>query len=118
MLPPAGDGGRPEPVFDTGDPDDDEVLRQLALRGPIDAPRHWVHFLPCRDETAARAVAGQVAAAGWTVQVAGKRRDWHVVAERSGAVVSAEAVRQARLFFERVASGVPGASYDGWHASA
>lgn len=100
-LPRMGVGGVSDPELSTGDADDDEVLRQLARRSPLDAPRHWVHFLLCPDEAEARAVAAEVAAAGWAVRADpdGEGAGWCVAAVQFGVVASADAVRRARVFF-------------------
>jgi hypothetical protein len=135
---PIGPDGGMGPEYRTGDPDDDEVLRQIAAVSPLSSPRHWIHFLPCRDEAAARAAAAYLAgehlagaelagaelagaeltSAAWTVSVTHRRRrDWCVTAEQADVVISAPAVREARTLFEAVAARIPGVSYDGWHAS-
>lgn len=115
---PIGPDGGMGPEYQTGDSGDDEVLRQIAAVSPLSSPRHWVHFLPCRDEAAARAAAAELVGAPWTVSVTHRRRrDWCVTAEQADVVVCASAVRQARTFFEAVADRIPGVSYDGWHAS-
>jgi hypothetical protein len=105
--------------YATGNSEDDQVMRQIALRGPLDQPRHWVHFLPCQDHAAAIAVAQAALEAGWTVEISADRkgRDWCVTAELSDVVTTGERVRQAREFFSDLAGRVPGADYDGWHAS-
>jgi len=105
--------------YATGDPDDDEILRQIALCGPLDKPRHWVHFLPCQNIAAARAVAAAAVRAGWTIEISADRkdRDVCVTAEQSDVVTTGERVRTARVFFEDLAEHTPGAQYDGWHAS-
>lgn len=65
------------------------------------------------------AVAAAVEAGGWEADVQSSRRgrNWCVTAEQSGVVTSPGTVRQARLFFEDIVSRIPGAAYDGWHAS-
>lgn len=114
-----GPGDGPEPQFSTGDPEDDELLRQVARHSPLDARRDWVHFLVCQEEAVARSAAAEIAAAGWSVQVDldDENEDWFVAAEQFGVVTSADAVRQARTFFEAVAARHSGACYDGWEAS-
>jgi len=105
--------------FSTGDADDDEVLRQIAHRSSLDSPRHWVHFLFCRDEASAKAVAALVAAAGWSTEIdyEADNADWRVSAAQLEIVLCADAVRRARTFFEDAATNVAGVFYDGWHAS-
>jgi hypothetical protein len=63
-----GPDGRSGPEFSTGNDEDDELLRQIAQHSPLGALA-TVHFLLCRDEVTAGAVAAQVTAAGWAVQV-------------------------------------------------
>jgi Regulator of ribonuclease activity B len=105
----------------TGDPEDDKVLRMLASGGPLDAPRHWMHFLYCSNEAAARGAARAIEEAGWTTELA---RDpdgapvWQILAEQHGVVISAELIRQTRSFFTHAAEILPGGEYDGWAASA
>lgn len=105
--------------YATGDPDDDEILRHIALRGPLEKPRHWVHFLLCQNIAAVRAVAAAALDAGWTIEIRAdsKRKDVCVTAEQSDVVTTGERVRSARLFFEKLADRTPGVQYDGWHAS-
>jgi hypothetical protein len=108
-----------DPEYETGDPQDDEVMRQLATRGPLDKPRHWIHFLPCKNESAAKAVAAAAREAGWTVRITSSRKDkdWCVTAEQAGVVTTGERVRAARVFFNELAERNSGAEYDGWQAS-
>jgi hypothetical protein len=114
---PIGPDGGMGPEFSTGNADDDEVLRQIARLSPLSNPRQWMHFLPCRNEAAARAVAVELVGR-WSVDVRRvKRKGWCVVAEQTGVITSAQAVREARLFFEDLVNRTPGASYDGWQAS-
>ncbi len=112
-------GQNDDPEFSTGDPEDDQVLRTIARKSRLDQPREWTHLLPCATESAAR-VVGQIAAdVGFDVEITTNRRgkDWCVLASQSGVVISAALVRRTREFFQGVAERVPGASYDGWHAS-
>lgn len=102
----------------TGNPDDDELLSILArTAGGLDEPRHWVHYLYCRDEHDVSKVADACKAEGWLVRRVDEP-DYGVVAERSDRAVSPSAVLETRLFFEAVASSVPGGDYDGWEAEA
>jgi hypothetical protein len=104
----------------TGHVGDDALLAQIAARSDLETPRHWVHYLYCADERAAKTAASAIAAGGWALQrvdEAAQGPGWVGIAERHGAVTSADAVREARLFFEAVAAKVPGGDYDGWEAS-
>ncbi|HET7012951.1 MAG TPA: ribonuclease E inhibitor RraB [Streptosporangiaceae bacterium] len=106
--------------FGTGNPEDDAVLWEIAKHSPLDQPRHWIHFLPCRDKASATAAGAAVAEGSWSVKVTSSRwgRKWCVIAEQHDVVTSPEKVREARLFFEDIASRIQGVSYDGWQASA
>ena len=99
---------------------DDRLLAEIQSRSDPLAPRHWVHYLYCADENAARHAATEIAAAGWTLQrvdVAAQGTGWVVIAEKHNVVTSPSAVCAARTFFEGVASRVEGGDYDGWEAS-
>jgi hypothetical protein len=105
----------------TGHSGDDQLLGILSKHGPLETPRHWVHYLYTADEASARDAAGVVERAGWQLQhvdPAAQGPGWVVVAERHDAVLDVDAVREARIFFEGVASSVRGGDYDGWEASA
>jgi hypothetical protein len=104
----------------TGHPGVDRLLEEIAKRSSLDAPRHWVHYLYFADEHGARSAAEVIGSAGWQLQRVEKAAtgdDWVVIAEQHDVVTSAEAVTEARLFFEGVASTTPGGDYDGWEAS-
>jgi hypothetical protein len=99
---------------------DDRLLAEIQSQSNPLAPRHWVHYLYCADEDAARDAATEIAAAGWTLQrvdVAAQRTGWVVIAEKHDVVTSPSAVRAARTFFEGVAARIDGGDYDGWEAS-
>jgi hypothetical protein len=105
----------------TGHSGDHQILQILSTQhGPLEKPRHWVHYLYVADEPAARDAEQRVKAAGWQIQRVGeaaKGPGWVVIAERDGAVLSPEAVKAARAFFEGVAASLDGGEYDGWEAS-
>ena len=109
-------------VAGTGHDGDDQLLSQLSQMSDLDSPRHWVHYLYFADEGAARGAAQVVAAAGWALQTVDRSAsggpEWVVIAERRNAVTSVQSVKEARTFFESVASQWPGGDYDGWEASA
>lgn len=111
----------PEMVTSSGNADDDALLQQIAAHSKQRSrPRHWVHYLYCGDEVAARLAAVDIKGAGWAIKrvdEAAKGPGWVVIAERHRAVISASTVRDARAFFETVAARVPGGEYDGWEAS-
>lgn len=105
----------------TGNADDDAALRAIAAQSSLLTHRHWIQYLYCRDEAAARTAAEEIKAGGWKIRradKAAKGAGWVVVAERYGAIVSPAAVRDARIFFEGVAARVADGEYDGWDASA
>jgi hypothetical protein len=108
-------------AFNTGHALDDKLLGILDERSDLSSPRHWLHFLYFPDEDCARTWAASIEATGWTIQyVAPAATDdgqWIVVPERHDFVVSAEAVRSARVYFESVTAQVKNAEYDGWEAS-
>lgn len=112
-------GDRSIPEFSTGDPEDDELLRQIARRSPLGLPRHWVHFLICEHETGAREAAEKARAAGWTVHTDfdDDGAGWCIAAEQPRVIVCAETVQRTRIFFEGIAASIPGTLYDGWEAS-
>ncbi len=113
------DAAQTNPEFSTGDPEDDQILRIIASKSDLHQPREWMHFLPCASEAAALAVGQGAADFGFSVKITTNRRDrdWCVVAEQSEVILTAALVRRAREFFQALADQVPGASYDGWHAS-
>ncbi len=113
------EGELTDPELSTGDSEDDQVLRAIARASRLDQPREWTHFLPCASESAARVVGRIAADVGFTVEITTNRRgkDWCILAGQSDVVISAALVRRTREFFQGVAERVPGASYDGWHAS-
>jgi regulator of ribonuclease activity B len=107
-------------AYATGHPLDDAQLAEIAARSDLTSPRHWIHYLYCRDEVAARIAAAEVTAGGWEIQgvhAAAQGPGWLVIAELHGAVTSPAAVRDARSFFESLAARVDGGDYDGWEAS-
>lgn len=105
----------------TGHPGDAQLLTILATQhGPLEKPRHWIHYLYVADEPAARAAEGRIRSGGWQIQKvdeAAKGPGWVVIAERHDATLNPETVAQARAFFESVARSVAGGDYDGWEAS-
>lgn len=105
----------------TGHAGDDQLLAILAAQhGPLEKPRHWVHYLYVADEPAARNAEQRIRAAGWEIQrvdAAAEGHGWVVIAERHEATLSAETVREARKLFETVAASAKGGDYDGWEAS-
>lgn len=100
---------------------DAQLLQVLATRsGPLERPRHWVHYLYAADEPSARSAAAVIADAGWGIQrtdPAAEGPGWLVVAERHDACLSEGSVREARGFFEAIAMSTAGGMYDGWEAS-
>ncbi|QMW67230.1 ribonuclease E inhibitor RraB [Mumia sp. ZJ1417] len=104
----------------TGNDFDDALLAELSKRSDLAHPRHWLHYVYAADESGARTVADASRDAGWHVQdvdTAADGNGWVIVAERDEAVVSPDAVREARAFFESLAASVTDGEYDGWEAS-
>ncbi len=104
----------------TGDPEDDELFALIAKKSDITAPRHWVHYLYFADESGARAACAAAVDHGWLLQRVGAAaagEEWIVIAERRDAVVTPEAIRDARAFFGGLAASIRGGEYDGWEAS-
>jgi len=93
----------------------------ISTKSDIDAPRHWVHYLFFPNEPTARQWAQSIAATGWNIQsVHPSSADdgtWVVVPELHAAVLNSEVIRDAREYFEAIASRIEGADYDGWEAS-
>jgi hypothetical protein len=113
-------GGETPPELSTGNPDDDQILRQIAARTSLDRPRNWEHYLLTPDQDAARAAAGPLTARGWAVSIAPPDDEdpaWTVTAERQDVVLTPDLVRRTRELFEDLAAQLPGAEYDGWQAS-
>lgn len=118
---------RPDPIADpvpselsTGNPEDDQVLRQIAARTSLSLPRSWRHFLYLSTEADAGAVARPLVAAGWQVFAlppGDEDTSWCLVAEMDDVVLTGELVRTVRQMFEAITRQVAGAEYDGWEAT-
>jgi hypothetical protein len=111
---------RRAPVSPTGHAEDDELYALIAERSDITAPRHWVHYLYFPDESGARVACAAALDHGWVLQRVGAPaagEEWIVIAERRDAVVTPEAIRDARAFFGALAASIRGGEYDGWEAS-
>ena len=96
------------------------LLDNLVKAGAdLTEPRHVVHYVYAGDEPAARAVADEIAARGFSVEVRDPHPEhpgqWPVVAE-THVVTTFDFVRETTDFFEAVAAR-HGAEYDGWEAS-
>lgn len=108
-------------TFNTGHAGDDELLGIIAQRSDLNAPRHWVHYLYFPDEASARSWSGSIEAAGWTLRTVAPAAvddgSWVVMPERHDVVLSPDAVRDARTYFDAIAAQVESAEYDGWEAS-
>jgi hypothetical protein len=117
--------GTTPPELSTGDPGDDELVRQIAARVPLDQPCRWIHYVYAPDEPSAQVVArGLLKVAyedvGFDVEIYAPDETgepYCVIAEREGTVLTADLVRQTRELFELITSQVPGADYDGWEVS-
>jgi len=115
------------------EPDPDERSPQLALRykdlavlgqlkdagADLSQSRHVVYYSYAPTEAAARSMADEAAAKGFTTDIREPLPElphqWSVIAE-THAVCSPEFVRQSDDFFEELA-GRLGGEYDGWEAS-
>jgi hypothetical protein len=106
--------------FDTGHRGDDELLGHISERSDLNTPRHWIHYLYFSGERTAREAAAEIKAGGWDIQAterAAQGPGWVVIAEKHKAITSPMAVREARAYFEGIASRINGAEYDGWEVS-
>lgn len=105
----------------TGNARDDEVLRGIASRSDLKAPRDWIHYLYFPDAASASTAADSIAASGWSIRGIGRTDPddgtWFVDAARYGIVASPRALSDARRFFDSVVAEYPGAEYDGWEAT-
>jgi len=113
-------GGETPPELSTGDPEDDQLLRQIAARARLDLPREYRHYLYVPDQESAQTIVRPLEATGWQAEIyasddAGE--PYCVVAARDGVVLTADLVRSARELFQKLASLIPGADYDGWEVS-
>lgn len=112
-------GRKPNPELAyprTGNPLDDETMKQLALQGVnFDLPRDWVHYVYCETAEDADSIALVAGAAGWTVRRAATSPG--IVASRDDTPVNGQTVPEVRGFFEGLASRVKGGDYDGWEAA-
>lgn len=113
-------GGQTPPQLSTGDPEDDQLLRQIAARARLDLPREYRHYLYVPDEESAQLIARPLEATGWQVEIyapddAGEPHS--VIAARDGVVLTGDLVRSTRELFQKIVSLIPGADYDGWEVS-
>ena len=96
------------------------VLGQLQDGGAaLSQSRHVVYYSYAPTEAAARSMADEAAAKGFTTDIREPLPEfphqWSVIAE-THAVCSPEFVRQSDDFFEELAERL-GGEYDGWEAS-
>jgi len=117
--------GEPPAELSTGNPEDDQLLRQIAARVPLDQPRDWKHYLYVPDEPSAQMVAGLLLrmshkGVGFEVEIYApdeQGESYCVTAERKNTILTAELVRSSRGLFETITSHVTGAEYDGWEVA-
>jgi Regulator of ribonuclease activity B len=118
--------GETPPELSTGNPEDDQLLQQIAARvQSLDRLREWIHYVTAPDEPSAQIVArvlSQIAYkdVGFEVEIyqpEAPGEDYVVRAMRQGTILTAELVRSSRDLFETVISRVPGADYHGWEVS-
>jgi hypothetical protein len=112
-------GGATPPELSTGNPEDDQLLSQIAARASLSQPRSWRHYFYAPDEDTAQAIARPLARTGWDAEIwapesAGE--PYGVIAERT-VILTADLVRSSREMFEKITSLMPGAEYDGWEVS-
>jgi hypothetical protein len=120
LIQPVSIGGETPLQLSTGDPDDDQLLRQIAARDRLDRPREVKHFLYVPDEDSAQMVARPLAMTGWQAEIFAPEdtgEPYLVTVARDGVVLTADLVRSSRELFEQIVSVVPGTEYDGWEAS-
>jgi hypothetical protein len=120
LLRPDPIGGPTPPELSTGNPEDDQVLRQLAARTSLSLPRSWRHFLCLRTEADVGVVARPLVATGWQVSAlppSDEDTSWYLVAEMHDVVLTGEMVSTVRHMFEAITEQLAGAEYDGWEAS-
>ena len=67
-FPQPVDGPTPAELS-TGNPEDDQLLRQIASRGSLDVPRPWRHYLYAPDEDTAQVIARPLVATSWKVAI-------------------------------------------------
>jgi Regulator of ribonuclease activity B len=112
-------GGPVPQELETGDPEDNQLLRQIAARASLDRPRAWRHYLYAADEDTAQALARPLARTGWEAGIWAPEapgEPYCVIAEQT-VVLTADLVRSSREMFQHVTSLIPGTEYDGWEAS-
>lgn len=112
-------GGPTPPELSTGNPEDDQLLRQIAARASLGQPRAWRHYFYAPDEDTAQAIVRPLIRTGWAAEIwapetAGEL--YCVIAERT-VILTADLVRSSREMFEQVTSLMPGAEYDGWEVT-
>jgi hypothetical protein len=120
LIRPAPIAGPVPPELSTGDPEDDQLLRQIAARASLDLPRSWRHYLYVPDEDSAQMIARPLVATGWDAEILAPDaadEPYCVIAERAGVILTADLVRSSRELFENITSLMPGAEYDGWEVS-
>ena len=97
---------------------DQQTRRQLAGAGAdLTKPTDVVNYLYAPDEAGAQRAAGELRAAGYTVEVrpAATGSNWLAKANRD-LVPSPENIAEMRALFEKLAAVVKG-DYDGWEAA-
>jgi hypothetical protein len=97
------------------------LLAALQDQGAdLSQPRHVLQYSYFPTHAAAAAAAADADAAHWLTEVREPLPEndaWLMLAQRHGAIVSADFVRAATDLFEEIAERHDG-EYDGWEASA
>jgi hypothetical protein len=52
----------------TGNPLDDDILREIGARSDLSLPRDWVHYIYCASAAGAQTIATAVSQDGWDLQ--------------------------------------------------
>jgi hypothetical protein len=102
---------------DRGAETDERMLRRLRGRRTSGATLTWVVFLSCDQQAGAEAMGSAAVRDGWELRYAGPQVSstrWMIIAERDVTVLEPQEVRDARRYFEGLATTVDGGSYDGW----
>jgi hypothetical protein len=117
--------GETPPELSTGNPDDDQLLRQIAARVPLDQPRAWALNIAAVNAPTAEVVARLMArmafgGAGFEFEICAPEAEgepYYVTAVGEATVLTADLVRSSREVIEIITSNVPGTVYDGWEVA-
>jgi hypothetical protein len=125
LVTPVSRGSQLHMLDDVSDADralqnETRMLRRIASETRAGRPPSaWVVFLSCADGSGAESLAMAGVGAGWELQYAGPEPSgtrWMIILERDVTALSAQAVHDARAYFEALAATVADGMYDGWQA--